>query len=79
MSEPAQDDPQHAVDLTGVPLDQVARLCQETVDGLGPQELADRPALRRAAQRARETVDGAGPAWAGHGESPPPLPSPPEP
>jgi len=81
MSEPAQDDPQHAVDLSGIPLGQIARLCRDAAAELSPQDLADRPVLRRAVQRARETAGRAGEAWAGHGEAPPPLPplSPPEP
>jgi hypothetical protein len=77
MSEPAQNDFQQTMDLTSVPLDQVARLCRDAAGELSPADLADRPALRRAVERARETAGRAAEAWAGHGEQPPPLPLPP--
>jgi hypothetical protein len=79
MSEPARDDFSLTEDLTGLPLDQLARLCQDAADELSPQDAADRPILRRALHRVKEKAGQAGEAWAGHGEQPPLLPSPPEP
>jgi hypothetical protein len=73
MSEPVHDDDSLAVDLTGVPLHQIARLCAAVADDLSPEEASRRPALRRALRRVRETAGQAGEAFAGHGEQPPPL------
>jgi FXSXX-COOH protein len=73
MSEPVQDGDSLAVDLTGIPLDQIARLCAATANDLSPEDATDRPALRRALRRVRETAGQEGEAFAGHGEQPPPL------
>jgi len=78
MSETAPDHESVAIDLTGVPLDQIARLCQATADDLSPEDARDQPVLHRALRRAKETAGQAGEAFAGgHGEQPPPLPEPP--
>ena len=80
MSEPAHENDSLpddlAVDLTGIPLDQIARLCESAAGELSPDEASDRPILRRALRRALETAGHGGEVVAGHGQVPPPPPPP---
>jgi FXSXX-COOH protein len=77
MNESTQDNESWAIDLTGIPLDQIARLCQSAARELSPEDARDLPVLQRALRRVRDSAGHAGEAFAGHGEQPPLLPLPP--
>jgi hypothetical protein len=77
MSEPGQEEEPPALDLTGIPLDRIAWLCQASAAAVSPEDIHDRPALQRALRRAASAAGQAGEAFAGHGEQPPLLPLPP--
>ena len=54
MTELAPDEAATLVDLSSMTLERIARLCGSSADGLDPDDVADRPALRRALQRVRQ-------------------------
>lgn len=59
------------VNLTEIPLDQVARLCEEAAEGLPPEEALDSPVLRRAVRRLRQEALCPGEIYVGHSEGKP--------
>jgi hypothetical protein len=54
LTEPPPDEAAILVDLSSVSLERIARLCQSSADGLDPEDVADRPALRSALLRVRQ-------------------------
>jgi uncharacterized protein len=56
LSEPPAEDGSYLVDLTGMTLERIARLCDPAA-GLDPDGLEDRPVLRRALLRVREETE----------------------
>lgn len=56
MSELQAEDGSYLVDLTGMTLDRIARLCDASAD-LDPDGLAERPVLQRAFLRVREETE----------------------
>lgn len=53
MTEPAPDEAGPLVDLSGVTLERIARLCGPAASGVDPDDVTDRPALRQALLRVR--------------------------
>lgn len=53
MSEPPAQESSRLVDLTGMTLARIRQLCDLSADPDGPEDLAIRPALRRALLRVR--------------------------
>ena len=53
MTEPAPDEAAPLVDLSGITLERIARLCGPSASGLDPDDVTDRPVLRRAVQRVQ--------------------------
>lgn len=59
--EPAPDEADALVDLSGITLERIARLCGPSASGLDPDDITDRPVLRRAVRRVqREGERGSG-------------------
>jgi len=69
VSEIRPDDFPLLVDLTGVALDRIARLCQEAASDLAPQDAEDYPAIQRALKRVRDEAGRAGEAFVGHSDN----------
>lgn len=61
--QPAPDDDQALVDLVGLTLDRIRRLCGQ--DALEPDELTDRPVLRQALLRVQQDARNAEESFAG--------------
>lgn len=59
------------VDLTDVPLEQIARLCGEAAADLGAEDAFDAPVLQRALRRLREEAASPGEIYAGHSQGNP--------
>ncbi len=53
MTEPAPDEAGPLVDLSDVTLERIAQLCGPAASGLDPDDVADRPVLRRALLRVQ--------------------------
>lgn len=53
MTEPAPDEAAPLVDLSGITLERIARLCGPSAGGLDPDDVTDRPVLRRALLRVQ--------------------------
>lgn len=53
MTEPARDEAGPLVDLSDVTLERIARLCEHAASSLDPDDMTDRPALRRALLRVQ--------------------------
>jgi hypothetical protein len=61
LTEPAPDEAEPLVDLSGITLERIARLCRASASGLDPDDLKDRPVLRRAMRKVqREGERGSG-------------------
>lgn len=54
MSEPAADEAAPLVDLSGITLERIARLCGPSAGNLDPDDVTDRPLLRRALLRVQQ-------------------------
>ena len=66
MSEPTAGEATEFVDLSGVTLERVARLCSAAAQELSPEDAADRPVLRRALRQVQEKASRSGEMFAGH-------------
>ncbi len=61
MTEPDPDEAAPLVDLSGITLERIARLCGPSASGLDPDDITDRPVLRRAVEKVqREGERGTG-------------------
>lgn len=60
LNEPTTEDATHLVDLTGIALGRITRLCEAAARDLTPEDMADRPALRRALRRIEEEAQRSG-------------------
>lgn len=66
MSESAPEHASPLVDLTGIKLDRIAHLCARAAGNLVPDDLEDRPVLRRALRRVQEEAERTGETFVGH-------------
>lgn len=53
MTEPAPDETAPLVDLSGITLERIARLCGPSASGLDPDDITDRPMLRSAVEKVQ--------------------------
>jgi hypothetical protein len=65
LTEPPLDEAGPLVDLSDVTLERIARLCDPAVSGLAPEDVQDRPALRRALLRVQQEGEHPGGLFAG--------------
>lgn len=65
MSERTGDEDFPLPDLSGTTLERIARLCGPAAGLLDPDDLADRPALRRAVLRVQREEEHTGELYAG--------------
>jgi hypothetical protein len=65
LSEPVPDEAAPLVDLSGITLERIAKLCGSSADSLDPADVTDRPVLRRALLRVRQEGESSGGLLAG--------------
>ncbi|MGA2830285.1 MAG: hypothetical protein ABSF03_29725 [Streptosporangiaceae bacterium] len=53
MTEPAPGEADPLVDLSDITLERIARLCGPSASGLDPDDITDRPMLRRAVRKVQ--------------------------
>jgi hypothetical protein len=54
LTEPAPNEAAPLVDLSSTTLERIARLCGPAADRLDPEDVADRPVLRRALLKVKQ-------------------------